>query len=45
VTRSFDFTPQEVMAFCEECVLSDEEDPCDVPEAFFGDDKDGGLRP
>jgi hypothetical protein len=44
-TRSFDFTPQEVMAFCEECVLSDSEEPCNVPEAFFGNDKAGGLRP
>ena len=33
------------MAFCEECVLSDEEEPCDVPEAFYDADKFGGLRP
>lgn len=35
----FDFTPEEVMAFCEECVLVDTEDPehdhCNVPEAFY----------
>jgi|UniRef100_A0A7S2UM05 hypothetical protein len=30
----FKFSPQEVMAFCEECVLSEDEEPCDVPDSF-----------
>lgn len=42
----FDLSPREVMAFCEECVLSDDEEPCDVPEALFeGDGYDGPLTP
>lgn len=31
----FDMSPQRVMEFCEECVLSDGEEPCDVPDAFY----------
>jgi len=35
----FDFSPDEVMAFCSDCVLSEEEEPCDLPpesmDAFF----------
>ncbi|KAK1736360.1 hypothetical protein QTG54_012960 [Skeletonema marinoi] len=31
----FDLSAKEVMAFCEECVLSEEEEPCDVPEKFL----------
>ena len=31
----FDFTPDEVMEFCTDCVLSEEEEPCDVPEKFL----------
>ena len=31
----YQLSPLEVRAFCEECVLSEEEAPCDVPEAFF----------
>lgn len=31
----FDFTPEEVMAFCTDCVLSNGEEPCELPEAFF----------
>jgi hypothetical protein len=34
----FDFTAEEVVKFCEECVISDEEEPCVVPEALFEDD-------
>jgi hypothetical protein len=45
----FDMDPSEVMKFCTECVLSDGEEPCDVPESMFGggsdDDGGGGLRP
>ena len=39
------FMLQEGMAFCEECVLSDKEEPCDAPEAFYDAGKFGGLRP
>lgn len=31
----FDLSAKEVMKFCEECVLSEEEEPCDVPEKFL----------
>jgi hypothetical protein len=35
--RSFDFSPEEVVEFCQDCVLAlDSEEPCDIPEAFFG---------
>jgi hypothetical protein len=33
----------EVQKFCKECVLSEEEEPCDVPGGFYEDD--GGLHP
>jgi len=42
----FKYSPEEVVAFCEECVLSDEEEPCDVPDALFeGDSNDSPLKP
>ncbi len=31
----FELSAKEVMEFCEECVLSEEEEPCDVPEKFI----------
>ena len=31
----FDMSPQDVMQFCEECVLSEEEEPCTVPSKFL----------
>mmetsp|Transcript_6166 Transcript_6166/g.15752 ORF Transcript_6166/g.15752 Transcript_6166/m.15752 type:complete len:190 (+) Transcript_6166:253-822(+) len=35
----FSLTPQQVLEFCEECVLSEDEDAiCNVPEAFFDED-------
>lgn len=34
----FQFSPTQVLEFCEECVLSEDEDPCDIPEVFFMDD-------
>mmetsp|Transcript_24006 Transcript_24006/g.57957 ORF Transcript_24006/g.57957 Transcript_24006/m.57957 type:complete len:192 (-) Transcript_24006:258-833(-) len=37
----FEMGPSEVMKFCEECVLSEEEDPCDVPASVFED----GMHP
>lgn len=33
----FDMGPAEVIKFCTECVLSEDEEPCDVPESIFGD--------
>lgn len=33
----FNMSPKEVMTFCTECVLSEDEDPCDVPEAMLED--------
>jgi hypothetical protein len=32
---SFDFTPEEVVKFCTDCVLSEDEEACDVPDAFY----------
>mmetsp|Transcript_1992 Transcript_1992/g.2489 ORF Transcript_1992/g.2489 Transcript_1992/m.2489 type:complete len:172 (-) Transcript_1992:177-692(-) len=40
----FDFSPQEVMSFCTECVLSEDDEPCDIPDKFYGNDDDG-LQP
>lgn len=42
--------PEEVVKFCKECVLSEDEEPCDVPANLFDDDDDdvlpsGGLHP
>lgn len=39
----FDMDPREVIKFCKECVLSEDEEPCDVPDAFLDDDS--GLHP
>jgi len=33
----FEMSPEEVMEFCKGCVLSDGEEPCDIPEAMFND--------
>mmetsp|Transcript_39450 Transcript_39450/g.118447 ORF Transcript_39450/g.118447 Transcript_39450/m.118447 type:complete len:115 (+) Transcript_39450:802-1146(+) len=43
----YKMSPQQVVSFCEECVLSDEEEPCDVPEAMFEgtEDSNGELMP
>jgi hypothetical protein len=43
----FDMDPTEVIQFCKECVLSEEEEPCDVPVNLFAEDSDdvGGLHP
>ena len=32
---TFDMSAEEVQKFCKECVLSDEEEPCDVPQKFI----------
>ncbi len=40
----FEMDPMEVVKFCKECVLSEEEEPCDVPVNLFeNDDGDGGV--
>ena len=31
----FEMKPQDVVKFCVECVLSEEEEPCDVPDGFY----------
>jgi len=37
----FQYSPQQVLEFCEECVLNDDEDSsCDIPDAFYE-----GLEP
>ena len=50
----FGLGPEEVMKFCKECVLSVEEEPCDVPVSWWEEDDDddvmeteeeGGLHP
>ena len=47
----FEMGPKEVQEFCLGCVLSDEEEPCDVPEKFLDDagkeswEKVTSLRP
>merc|ERR1712150_390060 len=41
----FDFTPEEVLKFCTECVLSEEEEPCDVPEMFYVDENGVEMAP
>ncbi|KAL7442289.1 hypothetical protein ACHAXM_009196 [Skeletonema potamos] len=48
----FNFSPEEVIKFCTECVLSEDETPCDVPASLFEDDagtdgefESGGLHP
>ena len=37
----FDLGPEEVIKFCKDCVLSEEEEPCDVPVNWFEDDDIG----
>lgn len=38
----FDMAADEVQQFCKECVLSDDEEPCDVPDKFI---ENAGLNP
>jgi hypothetical protein len=40
----FELSPQEVLKFCKDCVLSEEEEPCEVPESVYGKYIDG-LHP
>ena len=32
--------PREVVEFCSECVLSEDEEPCDIPESAFSVEDD-----
>ena len=32
---SFEMGPEEVVEFCANCVLSEEEEPCDIPDGFY----------
>jgi len=42
----FDMGPDEVIKFCNECVLSDDELPCDIPDSMLdGDYPELALRP
>ena len=42
----FEMGPEEVLKFCTECVLSEDEEPCDIPEVMFDTDyPDFSLRP
>jgi hypothetical protein len=44
---SYKFTPMQVLELCKECVLSEAEEPCDLPSAFFQDidnDDDGSSE-
>jgi hypothetical protein len=33
--RSFDLSPEEVIQFCTNCVMSDGDEPCDLPDSFY----------
>ena len=37
----YHMSPTQVMEFCTECVLSEDEEPCEVPDAMY----DGDLMP
>jgi hypothetical protein len=39
----FSYSPQEVLEFCNDCVLSEGEEPCDIPDAFY--EYESGLSP
>jgi len=41
----FDLSPMDVMKFCEECVLSEDEEPCDVPDKFLEEFNPYDLKP
>ena len=36
----FNMDPREVVEFCSECVLSEDEEPCDIPESAFSVEDD-----
>eukprot|EP00526_Cylindrotheca_closterium_P023168 CAMPEP_0113638978 /NCGR_PEP_ID=MMETSP0017_2-20120614/20435_1 /TAXON_ID=2856 /ORGANISM="Cylindrotheca closterium" /LENGTH=162 /DNA_ID=CAMNT_0000550143 /DNA_START=29 /DNA_END=517 /DNA_ORIENTATION=- /assembly_acc=CAM_ASM_000147 len=31
----FELSPEQVIEFCVDCVLSEEEEPCDIPDGFY----------
>lgn len=33
----YELGPEDVMKFCTDCVLSEDEEPCDVPDAFYNE--------
>lgn len=39
----FEMSPAEVLKFCKDCVLSDEEEPCDIPDKMLDSDDYPGL--
>lgn len=42
----FEMGPEEVIKFCKECVLSDDEEPCDIPDKMLDSDHPKlSLRP
>ena len=42
----FDMGPDEVIKFCNECVLSEDDIPCDIPQSMLdGDYPEFALRP
>ena len=45
----FELSPEEVLSFCNDCVLSEEKEECDIPPAFYeygdGEDLDKFLSP
>jgi len=36
----YELSPTDVMKFCTDCVLSEGEEPCDIPPSFFPDGDD-----
>jgi len=38
----FHLSPSDVMAFCTDCVMSDSEEPCDVPDYLWDDTFNSG---
>ena len=41
----FDMDPREVIQFCNECVLSEDEEPCDIPDSIFASADDENPSP
>lgn len=40
----FDLSPQDVLAFCNDCVLSEDKEECQVPPAFFKYANEGDVN-
>lgn len=41
----YGLSAHEVIQFCAECVLSEEEEPCDIPERFHDNNNGSKLTP